>query len=85
MTRLIEILISLAIVAVLFVLVGLVLPSHRHLTKDIALTSLSIKSLLLKIRGYEHPLQEYAEDILVEEDGYVYIREPEEFIECDLD
>ena len=35
MTRLIEILISLAIVAVLFVLVGLVLPSHRHLTKDI--------------------------------------------------
>ena len=35
MTRLIEILISLAIVAVLFLLVGLVLPSHRHLTKDI--------------------------------------------------
>ncbi|QDQ74708.1 polyketide cyclase [Pseudoluteimonas lycopersici] len=35
MTRLIEILISLAIVAVLFVLVSLVLPSHRHLSKDI--------------------------------------------------
>jgi len=35
MTRLIEILISLAIVAVLFVLVGLVLPSHRHLSKDV--------------------------------------------------
>lgn len=35
MTRLIEILISLAIVAVLFVLVSLVLPSHRHLTKDV--------------------------------------------------
>ncbi|MFT3896603.1 MAG: polyketide cyclase [Thermomonas sp.] len=35
MTRLIEILIALAIVAVLFVLVGLVLPSHRHLSKDV--------------------------------------------------
>lgn len=35
MTRLIEILISLAIVAVLFVLVSLVLPSHRHLSKDV--------------------------------------------------
>jgi hypothetical protein len=35
LTRLIEILISLAIVAVLFVLVGLVLPSHRHLSKDV--------------------------------------------------
>lgn len=35
LTRLIEILIALAIVAVLFVLVGLVLPSHRHLSKDI--------------------------------------------------
>ena len=35
LTRLIEILISLAIVAVLFVIVGLVLPSHRHLSKDV--------------------------------------------------
>jgi hypothetical protein len=35
LTRLIEILIALAIVAVLFVLVGLVLPSHRHLSKDV--------------------------------------------------
>jgi hypothetical protein len=35
LTRLIEILISLAIVAVLFVLVSLVLPSHRHLSKDV--------------------------------------------------
>lgn len=35
LTRLIEILISLAIVAVLFVIVSLVLPSHRHLSKDV--------------------------------------------------
>ncbi len=35
MTRLIEILISLAIVAVLFLLVGLVLPSKRHLSEQI--------------------------------------------------
>ena len=35
MTRLIEILIALAIVTVLFLLVGLALPSHRHLTKEI--------------------------------------------------
>ncbi|HET8818842.1 MAG TPA: SRPBCC family protein [Xanthomonadaceae bacterium] len=35
MTRLIEILIALAIVAVLFVLVGLVLPSERHLSESI--------------------------------------------------
>lgn len=35
MTRLIEILISLAIVAVLFLLVALVLPSSRHLTEKI--------------------------------------------------
>ena len=35
MTRLLEILISLAIVATLFLLVGLVLPSSRHLTEKI--------------------------------------------------
>ena len=35
MTRLIEILIALAIVAVLFVIVGLVLPSKRHLSESI--------------------------------------------------
>lgn len=35
MTRFIEILISLAIVAVLFLLVGLVLPSSRHLSKSV--------------------------------------------------
>src|SRR4249919_1924438 len=35
MTRLIEILISLAIVAVLFLVVGLVLPSSRHVTESI--------------------------------------------------
>ena len=35
MTRFLEILISLAIVAVLFVLVALILPSSRHLTSDI--------------------------------------------------
>ncbi len=35
MTRLLEILISLAIVAVLFVLVALVLPSSRHLSENI--------------------------------------------------
>ena len=35
MTRLIEILISLAIVAVLFLGVGLVLPSHRHLSEQV--------------------------------------------------
>src|SRR5687768_8535184 len=35
MTRLIEILIALAIVAVLFVVVGLTLPSERHLTEDV--------------------------------------------------
>lgn len=35
MTRLIEILISLAIVAVLFLVVGLVLPSHRHLSEQV--------------------------------------------------
>ena len=34
MTRLIEILIALAIVAVLFVVVGLLLPSERHLTES---------------------------------------------------
>ena len=35
MTRLIEILIALAIVAVLFVIVGLLLPSERHLTESV--------------------------------------------------
>ena len=35
MTRFIEILIALAIVAVLFVLVGLLLPSERHLTESV--------------------------------------------------
>ena len=35
MTRLIEILISLAIVAVLFLVVGLVLPSSRHLSEQV--------------------------------------------------
>ena len=35
MTRLLEILISLAIVATLFLLVGLVLPDSRHLTEKI--------------------------------------------------
>src|SRR3546814_1274646 len=35
MTRLIEVLISLAIVAVLFLLVALVLPSSRHLTEKV--------------------------------------------------
>jgi hypothetical protein len=35
MTRLLEILISLAIVAVLFVVVALILPSSRHLSEDI--------------------------------------------------
>ena len=35
MTRLLEILISFAIVATLFLLVGLVLPSSRHLTEKI--------------------------------------------------
>ena len=35
MTRLIEILISLAIVAALFVIIGVVLPSSRHVTESI--------------------------------------------------
>ncbi|HSR64259.1 MAG TPA: SRPBCC family protein [Xanthomonadaceae bacterium] len=35
MTRLIEIVISLAIVAALFLVVGLVLPSHRHLSEQV--------------------------------------------------
>src|SRR5690606_15792521 len=35
MTRLIEILIALAIVAVLFVVVGLLLPSERHLSESV--------------------------------------------------
>ena len=35
MTRLLEILISLAIVAALFLIVGVVLPSSRHLTEEI--------------------------------------------------
>src|SRR6476660_5535827 len=35
MTRLLEILISLAIVVALFLLVALVLPSHRHLEKQV--------------------------------------------------
>src|ERR1044072_7657449 len=35
MTRLLEILISLAIVGALFLLVALVLPSHRHLEKQV--------------------------------------------------
>ena len=35
MTRLIELLISLAIVAALFLIVGLVLPSHRHVSEKV--------------------------------------------------
>lgn len=48
------------------------------MTKDVALVAMSLKSALLKSKGADHPLQDFAQDMFVEHDGYVYLRETDD-------